>query len=907
MFLLAILPHAPSQTVEFETMSDLVNRGASAFASGDYAQAANAFHKLESVYSDEPEWEANRLGTKIAPLAGYAALKAGLFDQAINALQQFASEEGYDSGQDLFVKYTVALALKNKGSHAKALDAFARFREATHSVSQQSIAWIHEADIHAKLSEFGAAATILNQVSESVSTADRIRTHARIRLLQAQLEQKDYPKAAETLLGRPWKSDTMPEMALLAFLSIEAGDSFLSNELVEEARQAYRLAPSKDALIEKQKRKLGALKETFQARKASVGMGGIMWTDFYEQLIGAAAAQLSALEESDDYSEPLQLRRGRSALLAKRGHEAWLIFERLSQASNAEVAEVAHFNWILAAKELNRYRSAIAIARSYLKTYPASESVDDALSLIAHTLIDAGRYEEAIAALTELIADAADPMLRAVSIYQRGQCYLRIADHNRARLDFSQVEEEATSIDLVDRAILWRGISHFLQSDLENSLPIFASLMAAARNGEIRGEAHYRYASCLYTSFNYSECVDSLLEFSDTYVGHPRQYEVRLLLGDAYAANNDLEAALEQYQRVPGDIGEIGHLASMQSAHTSRELGLLSEALASLDTQLQLTRDPFKSTEIHLLAADLHLQIGDGDRAVALLRNAIAEHGDSHRAENMIETIRVLDSISPIQAFSLKDKALADSQFRLAGRYWLFQALELKDADHLYRSRESLLALANEIPIESLPPECLAHVGLELTQLDFDVGPSMLDRLLTVYPDSYYTTFAYFGLAIEESRADEFDAALGWLNRMGSSAVGLPIFVDSLILEGKLRARISEFSQAQETLEEALAYRWASSDQKAKCLLELADLKERQGQIEQAIAYCQRVFTLYPGAIDAAATGYFLTSRHLAEIKEPDKAREVLEEFLERPEYRHTESYEKAKQLLASLDWNPTP
>ena len=113
-------------------MSDLVNRGANAFADGDYVQAARAFQKLESLYSEEPEWEANRLGPKIAPLAGYAALKAGLFDQAIDSLQQYVSEDGSGDGQEIFVRYTLALALKNQGKFAEALDAFAQFRAATH-------------------------------------------------------------------------------------------------------------------------------------------------------------------------------------------------------------------------------------------------------------------------------------------------------------------------------------------------------------------------------------------------------------------------------------------------------------------------------------------------------------------------------------------------------------------------------------------------------------------------------------------------------------------------------------------------------------------------------------------------------------------------------------------------------
>ena len=694
----------------------------------------------------------------------------------------------------------------------------------------------------------------------------------------------------------------MPEMALLAFLSIEAGDLFLSNELLEEARYAYRLTPSRTALIDKQKRKLDELTRTFKARKASVGMGGIMWTDFYEQLIGAATAQLSALQDSEDYSEPLQLRRARSALLTNRDREAWLIFERLSQSLKPEIAEAAHFNWILAAKELRRYQAAITIARSYLDAFPASESVDDVLSLIAHTLIDAGRYQEAIAALSELITDAVDTKLRTVSIYQRGQCFMRLRDYESARLDFTKVENTATSSELRERARLWNGISFFLQNQLDRSLEIFASLVADSQNEELRGEARYRYACCLYMKFDYSETVASLIDFEESYGGHPRQHEAHLLLGDAYAASGNLEKALEQYKSIPGDILEIGHLAAIQAAQTSQELGLVSEALDLLDAQLDLTTDPYDSAEIQLLAVDIHLQLEDSKSAREILDQIIEKYGDRPKAENLLQAIGIIDSIEPVQAIRIKEKALRNGQYTLAARFWLHHALRLKEEGSFHQSRESLLSLANEIPIEKLPPECLAYVGLELTQLDFNLGPRMLDRLLSTYSTSYYTPFAYFGFAIKEAGNKEYNLSLGWLNRLGSSIADLPIFVESLILEGKLRTEVDEFDQAQEALEQALSFRLASSEERAECLLALAELKHRQNKPKQAIAYCQRVFTLYPGVTDVAADSYFQTARHLSEINELAKAQEVLKEFLGRSEYRHTEPFEKAQTLLATIE-----
>ena len=111
-------------------------------------------------------------------------------------------------------------------------------------------------------------------------------------------------------------------------------------------------------------------------------------------------------------------------------------------------------------------------------------------------MIDAGRYEEAIDALSELIKDAVDLEIRTVSVYQRGQCFLRVTDYENARIDFNEVENAASGRDLRERAALWYGISYFLQNDLDKSLGVFVSLMKDSQNEEIRGEAHYRYACC---------------------------------------------------------------------------------------------------------------------------------------------------------------------------------------------------------------------------------------------------------------------------------------------------------------------------------------------------------------------------------------------------------------------------
>ncbi len=890
-----------SQTIEYETMPDLIDRGTRAFSSGDYTEAATAFQKLQTIYSEEPEWQETRLSEKLMPLAGYAALKAGLYDQAIDSLGTFLDQDSSAYSQEIFVKYTLALALKKKGDLENALKAFEDFRNGSSSTSQQGIAFIHEADIHLESNEPAIATKLLEGVIES-DAAIRVRTQARLRLLQEQINRDNLGDAAQTLLNSPWGSDTMPELALLAFLAIESGDAFLKNEMYAEALRAYQLVPTKNVLLQKQTQKLASLKRVFAERKSEVGMGGFMWTDFYEQVIQSASAQLEALKASPDYTDQLALRRGRASLLAGRPFESWLLFERIAHNSSSDYAEQGHLNWILAAKELRRFTAAIEIANNYLQLYPGSESIDDALMLIASSLIESERYNEAIKALTELSENAANHEYRISSLYQRGQCHMRMGNYIAARSDFEKVAESDSDTLLKQRAELWTGISYFLESNFEVALGAFKDLYSKAEYEDLKGEALYRAACCMYSLYRYEDATKTLVEYSNHFAGHTREFEAQLLLGDCYFAQNRLEEAIDRYQSIPEDLPELAHLAAIQSAFAHQEANQVEDAVRVLERRSRLTIDPYNYSEIQLIYAEMQLNRENPEKALAALEQAVSEHGDALNAENMLE---VLEQLARLKGgdYSLRfNRALDQGKYRLAARLGLLQALDLRANGLVFQANEAFLELANEIPMEALPPECLAHIGLELIKLEFESGTQLHEFLLEKYPYSSYLPFAYYGFAKAEAEANQLGAALGWLDRIGTSNINSPVYVPTLQLEGSVRMQSGEYASSQIAFETILSFRWASSEEKATSLLSLAKLKGLQGHPKQAVAYCQRVFTLYPGVTDAAAQGYLGSAEYLAQIEEPAKAKEILDEFLERPEYRHTEQFRLAKDLHSRLN-----
>ncbi len=367
-----------------------------------------------------------------------------------------------------------------------------------------------------------------------------------------------------------------------------------------------------------------------------------------------------------------------------------------------------------------------------------------------------------------------------------------------------------------------------------------------------------------------------------------------MLLGDCYFAQSRLEQALQQYRSIPEDYPVLGHLAAIQSAHAYLEKSQPNDAIAVLRKQIGVPSEPSEFVEPQLLSADIYQSIGNEEAVTKALETSIETHGDTLSADGIIDAMQQIVGYRDSDYAALYDEGLESKSFRLAARFGLLKAFELHDSGLEFQAKEWYLKLANEIAIEDLPPECLGPIGLELIKLDFDRGTELHDHLIEKFPSNQCIQYAFYGYAIQEAEAGRNETALGWLDRIDLNLIDSQVYIESMLLEGSIRTKLGDYPAALEILSSLLSYRWASSAQKAQGLLSLATLSDRKGDKKQAIAYCQRVFTLYPGSTHEAAESYLKSALYLTEIDEIEKAKETIEEFLGRSEYRHTDFYKQA-------------
>ena len=404
------------------SLPELLEQASSAFASGDFGSAAELFAAVERDYGQEADWKSGDLPRRILPLKGFAELKSGQANAAAETLTAFLERYPDDRVQGASVRYTLAIALRRAGRAEEALARFNDYQTRHPEGRQIVLALFQEAEILFELNLFEEGLAVLDQIRTS-DAAESLKLQARLLGVQRAIDHGEIEIASDRLLVEPWHASTMPEIAVLAFAGLELGDHLMEAERYTDAVRAYRLVPPRRDLIALQKDRLQDLKDRMQPSGSSIDSNATsFWVNFYRGMIDRIEHQLAALETSDDYTPSLILRRAQAFLLAGRSREAWLLCEYLAldEQLDPQLREDAHYRWILAASDLDRWEDALAIARDFVTRHPSSKRAPEVFYSMAQAHLEQRRLPEAEEVLSDLVERFPGHHLHARFLFLRG-------------------------------------------------------------------------------------------------------------------------------------------------------------------------------------------------------------------------------------------------------------------------------------------------------------------------------------------------------------------------------------------------------------------------------------------------------------------------------------------------------
>jgi len=911
--MVAVLPAsigAPTDLPVQDTFHTLLQRGVRVFSSGDYEGAVKHFRALQDTFGEEPEYAEASIQQLLLPLRGYANLQTGLPGVAEADFMEFLERFSGEARQRAFVLFNLGRALRENDKPGEASDIYGQFAQEFPGKPETALAVMRRADLLLQLGETDSGLALLRDLYNS-KVSYLLRVQARLRALQAAIDTDRTDAAMEILLQSPWNLDTMPELAALAFAALRLGDLVVGLEEYGEAVRCYRLVPPKVILVNMQERRLNEIRAAAKRHEAlAVDSSGALWVDYYGQLTAGIETRLEALQAAGDYTPGFLLRYGQALLLAGREREAWIVFESLALDEGVPIVErtEAHYRWILAAHALEYWDDALRIARDFIDRYPDSALAPQALFLIAKAYQEKRDYPKAIELLTELLDRFPEYDMVSRWIFTRGFCSLLDERHPEARIDLGIYLYRFPDGMLRVNAQLWHALSWFFEKKYDIALLELTDLAIVAQNHPLLPEIEYRVAATHYAGRNYNKALKQIDDWLVLYSGHEREPEALVLKGDILMGRGELRVAAEAFARVTPDARRLFPYAIFQTGKIYRALEDYENMSAHFQYYVEredIADKPRVSEALYWIGWTYN-QMGFPEKALPVFTDALATYGNRPEANEIqliLTTLHQLHnklrrkSSGGLSDISLSQKsdfetwarterqtALDAGELTYYARLTTFLAGLQERRNHTDEADTLLLEMVEKVPPTELGPEGLSRAGEVLEKFGFPSARDYYEQLVEEFPSAPQRAYAYYGLARMEIAHGQFSEARPLLNKLIDEMPSHPLGTEGALLYGQTLIALDDADEAVRVYEELLRRRSARGRPHAEALRGLALAHRALDHPAKAIAYYQRLYTLYRAYPDLVADAYLQSARLFDQTGDPGAAYQSLRELLDAPE-----------------------
>lgn len=875
-----------------------------------FAEALRGFEELEKTFGREPEYLAPATRRVVLPLHAHAHMMQDEAEDAIPLLETFlASFEGR-SPQESFVLFSLGQAHHTAGNWEEARETYSRFVAAYPDTPEASIAQLRFGETFLEEGRVEDALDALDNFYRS-SAPYALRIQSRLRALQLSRDNTLWERAAQYVLETRWSIDSMPEIAVLAFASLEVGNFLMGEERFDDAVRAYSLVPGYQELVNEQSNRIASTEALIGRTSArSSGTGGV-WMAYYRQLLNGMKELQAQLIEGPDYTGSWLLRYGQAFALAERPYEAWTLFRSVAEDSSLlrSVQRDGHYRWILAAQALKRWDEARTIAEEFMERYEEAPEAPLVLFLIAYSFQQDGRPLDAVEVLSDLLIKYPQHRLRGRWIFSRGFNRILAERYADARTDFAIYSREFPSGSQALNAQLWHALAWFFEKSYAPALKELEALQdVTPAEHYLRPEIAYRRAAVLYALKSFEPALQGVESYLGAYREDRNRSEAMVLKGDILMGLGRLEEAIEAFYAVTPEAGGLYPYAVFQIGKIHRALedygamvshfeGYLrsgdggavpqqTEALYLIGWAMQRLGREADVVPLYLEALDLHANDLEAREIYLILDALNGLHGKLRRlaispsvgdaSEAVFQRMpRFRDWIS-LKVLPLLD----EGELTAYSRFRLYEIENLRrTAEGVDEAAMLLGNLESEVGIEQLDARGLLEVGKALQARAEPSARRYFEALLLRYPRSQERVSAWIGLAEGLRTEGELEAAAEWL-ALVSDHVMHPDAPEGLLAYAGLLLELGRYSEVQPVVDTLLRLRTARGRPHAEGLIILAQTEEAMGRPERAIPIYQRVFNVYRAYSDLVGEAYVASATLFESIGELASARDTWREVI---------------------------
>lgn len=928
-------------------LMDVYKDGTAAFSAGDYRKAADSMKAVLAKASEGAALESvyYTLGAALYNLPDYPG--------AIDALTKFRTKypKGARFTDATYALAQAQLATKNYGEAIKLLATL----ESVPALRERAL--LLQAEALKADQKVDDAIVILKRLV-GADPKSPLAVQGAL-LLVSYLAEKGDAAAAATMLTQLASRPALVNNAVqLNSVAIELGDRLAKEGKFPPALSAYRLARTREAVVDNQKRRVAvALRaaqanlEAIRANPAQVAELAAQGADLRTD-VEAARGQLEEAEKLPArYDSALLLRMARCFGEMSRPWESIVIYRQIvdrakPEGGDAPEREPAFYGLIVSLADVAPAEEIRAACNDYLKDYPEGPNSNAVAYLSGASALQSQDLETAATVFGRMLDDKNQQSspFREQMLYGLGNAQFLQGKYDEALSSYARYRQTYPRGSFSEEISYRTALAQFFLNKTDDARKGFAEYVSQYPGGVYLSDAKYRQGMLRFASEEYPETIKACEDWETQFgADNPQLGEVLSLKGDALASLDRNDEAITAYERgakvsttdevANYTLTEAGKLLQKTArwddiaafgqefvqlkpespvvlpalgmiAKAKSRSGKVEEARAFLaETVRKYLADPKRDAVEPMLSqlVGLCLKRPAGSTLVGAPTPPPAAAGAETPAAPAAGP--VYDPEAELNRLLLGDLPDEKTLPPAAQARVLFARSELAklrkkpaEADAAFQT------IADRIPPDDLSQALLAQVGdFVLSKGQNDRATAIFNHLMDEHPKGDYVDFAYNGLGEIAYQKKDYNRALKYFVDAVEKGAAASKLKDVTLGKAKTQLALGKFDEAKKGFQQVASVREWRGEATAYATYSLGETEKQQGHLAEAHAHFQRVYVVYGKYLPWVAKAYLEAADCLDKLDKKTDAANTLREMLRNTRLAEFKEAQEARDRLQKM------
>ncbi len=552
---------------------------------------------------------------------------------------------------------------------------------------------------------------------------------------------------------------------------------------------------------------------------------------------------------------------------------------------------------------------------------PGTTPDADALYASAVEAYNRGDYQAAATTLGASLAQIPpDSALAGEMRFLLGNAEFALSRYDEAQKAYEQYQHDDPGGPHREEAFYRIALATLFAGKFDDALKRVDDYLQRYPEGAFVIDANYRRAQCLFATQKNDEAVAACHDWLRQYPQNPQRGEVLSLLGDAQAAGEHPDEALDAYTqayKAAANDEVLGYTITaaakiLQKRGDWPAIGAMFEAFVRehpdhpmVATAMSwIARADTKQGKIEearrFLAANVKRFIADRHRAgVEALLDRLAALCADQKSSTDASARPAVDPGAELDA--LLGEAEKDPGPTAQARLLYARAVLARLRGHEDEAARGLLAIAAKFHPADLSAALLGQVGDALLAAGKpDEAAPFFHQILDEFPDSDVADYGYNGLGeIALRKKDDAGALRFFTDGLERNAAAK---LKELTL-GKANALLGlgRYADARKLFEQVASSKEWRGEATAASVFSLGEIEARQGRWAEANAYYQRVYVAYQRFPSWVAKAYLGSAASLEKLGKRQDAINTYRDMLRHQKLSDLPETAEARRRLQAL------